>query len=152
MKDNFIGFRIIHVSHQIKRAINHLKSIEKMEDLTGTQGKIIGYLVRNLDKDIFQKDIEDEFSIRRSTATGILQLMEKNDLVRRVPTLTDKRLKKIILTEKSLEINKSFSRVLEKMEKDIEMGLTPDEIAVFFNIMEKIQYNINNLYWYQINQ
>jgi MarR family transcriptional repressor of mepA len=146
MKDNFIGFRIIHVSHQIKRAINHLKSIEKMEDLTGTQGKIIGYLVRNLDKDIFQKDIEDEFSIRRSTATGILQLMEKNDLVRRVPTLTDKRLKKIILTEKSLEINKSFSRVLEKMEKDIEMGLTPDEIAVFFNIMEKIQYNINNLY------
>ena len=102
--------------------------------------------MRNIDKDIFQKDIEDEFSIRRSTATGILQLMEKNDLVRRVPTLTDKRLKKIILTEKSLEINKSFSRVLEKMEKDIEMGLTPDEIAVFFNIMEKIQYNINNLY------
>ncbi len=146
MKENFMGFRIIHVSHQIKRAINHLKSIEKMEDLTGTQGKIIGYLVRNIDKDIFQKDIEDEFSIRRSTATGILQLMEKNDLVRRVPTLTDKRLKKIILTEKSLEINKSFSRVLEKMEKDIEMGLTPDEIAVFFNIMEKIQYNINNLY------
>ena len=146
MKEKFVGFRIIHASHQIKRAINHLKSIEKMEDLTGTQGKIIGYLVRNLDKDIFQKDIEDEFSIRRSTATGILQLMEKNDLVRRVPTLTDKRLKKIILTEKSLEINKSFSRVLEKMEKDIEMGLTPEEIAVFFNIMEKIQYNINNLY------
>lgn len=72
--------------------------------------------------------------------------MEKNDLVRRVSISTDKRLKKIILTEKSVEINKSFSRVLEKMEKDIEMGLTPEEITLFFNIMEKIQHNINSLY------
>ncbi len=37
----------------------------------------------NEGKEIFQKDIEAEFNIRRSTATGILKLMEKNGFINR---------------------------------------------------------------------
>ena len=33
-----------------------------------------------MNKDIYQKDIEKEFKIRRSTASGILQLLEKKRL------------------------------------------------------------------------
>ena len=54
-------------------------SLEEHEDeITRKNGWIIGdYLASNRDKDIFQKDIEYNFSIRRSTVSGILQLMEK---------------------------------------------------------------------------
>ena len=34
---------------------------------------------------MFQRDVEAEFNIRRSTATGILQLMEKNGFLLREP-------------------------------------------------------------------
>jgi DNA-binding MarR family transcriptional regulator len=51
--------------------------------LTIMQNWIIGFLDMNEGKEIFQKDIEAEFNIRRSTATGILKLMEKNGFINR---------------------------------------------------------------------
>ena len=37
------------------------------------------HLSDNDKKDIFQRDLEEEFSVSMLTATGILQLMEKNN-------------------------------------------------------------------------
>ena len=62
------------------------------------QGWIIGYLYQNRDKEVFQRDIQEQFSIRRSTVTGILQLMEKNGLITRSSVERDARLKKLELT------------------------------------------------------
>ena len=38
------------------------------------------YLFINMDKEIYQKDIEKNFVVRRSTASGILDTMEKNGM------------------------------------------------------------------------
>ena len=72
---------------------------------------VIGYLSEHEGKDVFQRDLEEEFSVRRSTATGILQLMEKNELITREPVSHDARLKKLVLTPKAIEIQK---RLLKK--------------------------------------
>ena len=81
MKDSkFAGREIKTVNNLFKRYIDKNKTI-KEEKLTSMQSWIIRYLYKNNDKDIFQKDIEKEFSIRRSTATVLPQLMEKNDLI-----------------------------------------------------------------------
>ena len=45
-------------------------------------GWIIGYLYRHRDTPVFQRDIEREFSITRSTVTNILQLMERKGVYR----------------------------------------------------------------------
>ena len=44
------------------------------------QSWIIRFLYEHSEEDIYQRDIEAEFSIARSTATGILKLMEKEDI------------------------------------------------------------------------
>ena len=46
-------------------------------------------------KDTFQKDIESEFSINRSTTSEMLKLMCKKGMIQRVPVAHDARLKKI---------------------------------------------------------
>ena len=75
-------------------------------ETTGMQGWIIGFLHRNEDRDMFQRDVEAEFNIRRSTATGILQLMEKTASSAGAVAY-DARLKKLVLTPKALAVHEA---------------------------------------------
>lgn len=138
-----IGASIRVLSIHIKRFIDNHTAKSHIQVLTGVQHAVIGYLGdRSLEQDIFQKDIENEFNIRRSTATGILQLMEKNGLLKREPVPSDARLKKVILTEKALHIHESIKKDITEMEQVMTDGLTEEELDTFFSVIDKISMNI----------
>lgn len=138
-----IGLEIKTLSNLIKRYVDNSATKKYVDKLTGTHSWIIGYLYDNRDKDIFQRDLETEFSIRRSTATGILQLMEKNKLVIKSPVDYDARLKKITLTPKAIEIREIIAEDIKRIEAQLSKGLTEEEISVFFTVINKIKDNIN---------
>lgn len=46
-------------------------------------GWVIVYLAHNSDRDVFQRDLEERFNVRRSTVSNILSLMEKKGLIKR---------------------------------------------------------------------
>ena len=73
------------------------------DQVTVMNGWIVKYLVLNQDKDIFQKDIEKEFGITKSTVAGIIKLMEKKGFIERISVPRDARLKKLVLTDKGRE-------------------------------------------------
>ena len=87
------------------------------------------------------KDIEEKFNIRRSTATGIINSMEKNDLIKRMPDDKDSRLKRLVLTEKALEIHKSIEKKLMEFDSNLRNGISKEELNSFFSILEKIKDN-----------
>ena len=66
-----------------------------LEPITGTQAFIIDYLytAEKRGVDIFQRDIERQFGIGRSATSGMLQLMEKNGMIRRTSVPQDARLR-----------------------------------------------------------
>ena len=76
-----LGFEIGKTSRLIRRVMDNSSQKEYIDKVTGTHGWALGYFHRNKDKDIFQKDFEKEFDIRRSTASHILSLMEENGLI-----------------------------------------------------------------------
>lgn len=137
-----VGFEIKTLSNLIKRHFEQLSSRKEIDDLTGTNGWVIGYIARNMDKDVFQRDLEAEFSIRRSTASKILQLMERKGFIKRESVPYDARLKKLVLTEKALEIHAKSTRDIEEFEKRITTGLTEEEINTFLAIADKIKHNL----------
>ena len=55
------------------------------------------------EKDIFQKDLEKEFDLKRSSVSLLLNNMEKSDLIQRVPVAEDARLKKNYFNRKSYD-------------------------------------------------
>lgn len=135
-----IGKEVINLANQIKRKIGK-ESAEY--GITSIQGRIIGFLYWEANKrDIFQKDIETEFNIRRSSVTSVLQLMEKNELIKRVSVSEDARLKKIILTEKGVEIQEHVHKFIDKLEKELSAGFTDDEINVFVHFIERVSKKI----------
>lgn len=140
--DQHVGFELRTLSNLIKRHIDNLPSIKSVESVTGIHSWLIGYLYNHQDKDIYQKDIEDQFSIRRSTATAILQRMEKNGLIVRLPVEHDARLKKVQLTSKAIEIQRKIELEIAEFEKQLIEGISEEEIAYFFEITSKMKKNL----------
>ena len=142
MEDRRIGFELHRSSRIVKRYMDNDASKSYVEKITGTHGRVIGWLYRNRHRDIFQKDFEKEFDIRRSTASKILSLMESNDLIIRESVPYDARLKRIILTPKALEVQSVVENAFGRMEEKIKEGITEEELAVFFRVLDKVNKNM----------
>lgn len=137
-----VGFEIRALSNLLKRRVDNVISKKYTQNVTGIHGWIIDYIYRYNHKEIFQRDIEEEFSIRRSTATTILQLMEKNDLIVRKSVEYDARLKKLELTDKAVNLHKKICEDLKEIETQVVKGLSDEEIKTFFEVVEKIKVNL----------
>ena len=140
-REETIGFRVRTLSVAMKRALHAGKS-RPHDKCTGTHGWVIGYLYDNRHRDVYQRDIEKQFSVRRPTMTAILQLMEKNGLLERVRDENDARLKKIVLTPLALEIHERHECEIEDFENYIRQGVSDGEMRTFFAVMDKIEANV----------
>lgn len=138
-----IGFQIRTLSHLVKRVVDQNAFLGEADHPTGVQGWIIGYLYENRGKEVFQRDIQQQFSIRRSTVTGILQLMEKNGLITRSSVDRDARLKKLELTPRAIELHERIGRSVRQVEDRISHCLTPEEKQEFIRLCEKIRENLS---------
>ncbi len=137
-----LGREIKVISNLIKRGLSQTAAFDQLEHLTGTHGWVIKYLYENRERDVYQRDIESEFSIRRSTVTGILQCMEKNELIERQSVENDARLKKLVLTSKAIQIHRKVEETIADFEKNLSDGITKEEREVFFRVTDKIKHNL----------
>lgn len=137
-----IGFQVRTLSHLIKRMADQTVFSEEVVQCTGMHGWMIGYLYENQEREIFQRDIQDRFMIRRSTVTGILQLMEKNGLITRTPVKDDARLKRIQLTPKAIKLHQQIISGIREMERRLSQNLTEEEKETFLTLCEKIKAGI----------
>mgnify|MGYP005751021819 CR=1 FL=1 len=78
-----IPAQLRRVNNLIFRKIGQFSRTNGVEAVTPMHGWIMEYLYRNSDTPVFQRDIEREFSITRSTVTNILQLMERKGYIAR---------------------------------------------------------------------
>jgi len=138
-----INLELRNLMMAIKKKIGNKQEIYmKNNDVTPMNGMIIGYLLENQNRDIFQKDIETAFRIEGSTTTKILQLMEKKDLIVRESVEHDSRLKKIKLTPKSKKLGEDFMTVFSSLEKELTKGISTAELRIFNIVIKKMKDNI----------
>lgn len=107
-------------------------------DLTHTQFKILMMLYRNPDKSIRQADIEADFSMTNPTVTGIIQNLEKKNLVQRIENPKDKRSKLLVLTKQAREIEPEMHEISELREQQITENLTDAECEQLVILLKKI--------------
>ena len=139
-----VGRRIKIINNLMKRSMNKFFG-QRPDRATLMHTWILGFLQNRQDagKDTFQKDIEAEFSINRSTTSEMLKLMCKNGMISRVPVDYDARLKKIVLTEKSLKFNQELSRKMNELDKILIKGLSESEVETFLKLCDKLIDNLN---------
>ena len=73
------GKKINQISNRLRR---RSRAIQETIGISGAQGNILNYiLVESQNRSVYQKDIEQEFGLRPSTATETLKSLKKNELM-----------------------------------------------------------------------
>ncbi|QQK07092.1 MarR family winged helix-turn-helix transcriptional regulator [Miniphocaeibacter halophilus] len=111
-------------------------------NLSPISGLILKFIFQNSDKVIFQKDIEEEFSMKKSRLSKILSSMEKEGYVKRVSVKEDARLKQIILGEKAKELNENILKSKEEIEKIIFKNIDEKNLDIFFEVLQEMVSNL----------
>lgn len=134
-----IGMEIRVLSKYMGRYLDDIHGIDCM--LSGPQGLILIYLCEN-DEEIYQKDIEKYFNIRRSTETGLLNSLEKNGYITKEPVENDKRMKKIKATEHAYSTVEKIDNHVIQLEKIMLDGIDEKEVKQFRNTISKMTLNL----------
>ncbi len=116
-----IGHRIKTINNLLRKAMD--KETGQRPD-RATLMHCLGLLVlfksvKIMDLIHFQKNIEKEFSINRSTTSEMLKLMCKKGMIEREEVEYDARLKKIVLTESSRNHNRQIEDKMKEMHQKL---------------------------------
>ena len=142
-----VGRKIKKVQSLIRKAIHDSETFRNNEELTNVIGWTIGFINRRNNEGIetYQKDVEAEFKISRSTATGLLQNMEKLGYLYREVSSVDSRLKRIVLTEKSIELHKKVVLTFDEIEIKLLKGFTVEEKVELLNYLIRLEQNLEGV-------
>lgn len=138
-EDKNIVFELKSLDRLMRKTIEQeFRGLEDDDQITRMHHWIIGYLYRNQDKDIFQRDIEAEFRISRSTTSSMLTLMEKKGLVTRNSVPGDARLKKLTLTQRAKQMHQQHMDTIDRFDGVINSAITDNEKQELLRIIGKL--------------
>src|SRR5690554_3015595 len=135
MKENQYAKEIFILSNKLKRLLDKKHSIN---GLYVGQARVLMYLYNNKENKIYQKDIEKTFQIRGGTVTGLIDSLVNNEYILRVESESDKRKRKIVLTNSGEELALKSMETIKAVEKGLQNTLTKEENEVFKTISQKI--------------
>lgn len=133
------GFLIAKVHQVAGRIFNRLLRQYDIE-INSAQGRIMFVLWRN--EKISIKELSEKTSLKKSTMTGMLDRLEENGYIKRIPSKEDRR--KIIIkrTEKDIALEKKYIEVSQEMTKIYYDGFSDADKERFENYLGRI---LNNL-------
>ena len=142
-KNEDIGFFVKKISNHIEREMYNKYKNYSLKDITLMNIMIINFLATvDKDKEVFQKDIEEEFYINKATASKMLSLMEEKSLIERVPLENDGRLKKIVVLEKGESLKIVGKEIINNLENKLKKDITQEELDIFKKVCRLLIKNM----------
>ena len=130
------------LNHQLKRNQKPEEAVED-DELTPMQRHILNYiLLETLHRDIYQKNLEEEFQVRKSTVSGILKLIEKNGFIYRESVKEDARLKRILPTKKAEALRPSILEHIHETEIRMTEGVSEQDLFLCKKVLYQMCQNL----------
>lgn len=129
---------------ETQQMIKHKIAKDRMKhpfQLTHNQIRILHFILEK-EEAVYQKDIEEFLHIRRSTATEMLNALERNGHIKRVRAKHDARLKEIVISEEALEAFEEMDKYIDNLEKMLQKDIAQEDLDVFFKVLKQVQDNI----------
>ena len=133
-----IGSNLIAVSNFYDHRSTEIQKKAYPNMLGAANGYIISYLCENKDKNIFQRDIEREFDLSRSTVSTILKQLESEGLIERKSVIIDARLKKVVPTPAA---EMACSKEITHFFYDLASNITDNEMSTFVKVLDTMKKN-----------
>ena len=111
-------------------------------NISPIQVRIVKYLVKQNNRAILQKDMEYIFNIRRSTVSGVIKTMEKNNIIIRENVKDDNKSKEIKLTNEVYLRANEIVRKLRELDLELLKDVNKEDLEVFMRVLKNIQDNL----------
>lgn len=134
-----LGLLLKFIHNAIERDCN---AMLRALNLTTTQLDMLMFLIKNRHKDVNQKDIEQAFKVKNPTVTGILKRLERKGMIAREADSRDGRIKRIIVTEKSLEMERIILKKGREIDERIAQGLSQNEQEDLRKMLKRVLDNL----------
>lgn len=126
-------------------SISFDKLIEKKTGMTSAQLRILGYLMHNRDRHIYQKDIEETCGVSRAAVSAILDKMEYAGLLQRRNSELDRRMKYITLTESGWNAAIGVYNEMLSIEAELYAILNHEEVEILLSVRDKLFKKLEEL-------
>lgn len=133
------GFLISQIRHLGDRAFDKILRESDIDTFNGPQGKILYVLWEHECLSI--TEIAKLTSLANTTLTGMLDRMEVQELIVRIPDKLNRRRILIHLTKKAKSLKAVYDDISEKTNAIFYAGFTKEEIHDFENFLRRILKN-----------
>ena len=137
-----VGHELAYTNNLIARRIARGGNNKYAMNISPIQVRIVKYLVKQNNKDILQKDMEYIFNIRRSTVSGVIKTMEKNNIIIRENVKDDNKSKEIKLTNEVYLRANELVRKLRELDLELLKDVNKEDLEVFMRVLKNIQDNL----------
>lgn len=122
-----------------QKLAGHAKNHVHFAGLNNRQMQILAFLmIAPENADIYQKDLEAEFSMTAPSMTAQVHALEAKGMIRRETVSHDARLRKLVLTEKSRPLQHMLARKVKELDEYFFGNLSDQEIREFLRLSAKI--------------
>ena len=136
------GAQINLLSRMLKRRLN--VTLQGL-GITAIQSRVMFYIMDHCPAGpVFQRDVEQAFSLSRSTATGILQQLEEKGLLRRESVESDARLKSLVPTDRAAQLDAEVRACLRQTEEVLTRGLSGGQVQLFKETLAAMAQNLDD--------
>lgn len=140
-KNTDISFYIKKLDNHILRLSHSLYDRRKFGEYSLMNMWVVDFLY-DQKREIYQKDVEEEFFINRATASKMLSLMEKKGLIRRVSAAQDARLKKLELLPEGIRLHEECKSIRSRIEYTLTEVLEPGEAEQFKEMCRRMMCHL----------
>lgn len=125
-----------------RRMLRYFSSFFTGMQITNIQGLILHYIIVESEaRDIFPKDIEEFLEIKGSSVTSLISNLERNGYLRRESLDSDRRYKKLVLTEQTLAIKDDITSRVNEYMHSMFAGISENDLEVFEKVILQMTEN-----------
>lgn len=134
--------KLIHSFTEVIKSM-HQRSYHRLDNTHLYPGQPQLLLLIRENEGITQKALSEKHFVKPATITGMLNKLEANQFVYRVPDDTDKRIMRVYLTPEGRYLAKKGEEFIRGMTDRLFEGFSDEELHTLLQLIDKIRANMN---------
>ena len=136
-----IGLLIENIQKTLRRILKYEMKQRNLQEMNPSHGKVLFALSQN--DMISIQELKERVALGSSTLTGILDHLEKLDMITRIHSKEDRRKILIRFNEKDYNKLENYKAIVKKLTKIIYQDFSEDEIKTFESNLIHIFQNLS---------
>lgn len=133
------GFLIHDVSRIRKKVVD--QGIKHM-GITRSQFWVLVNTARYGEDGIAQTELARLMSVGKVSLGGLIDRLEANEILERLPDPIDRRAKKVFMTQKGHDLLRELQKVAEPINKQIMKGITKEQKKMLDGMLKTMKHNL----------